>query len=147
MSIEAARVALTFAEGTLKIDRLLLSPALRTFAGEVFLDEYGKLNNLSASEKLVMATLFEERLSRIEWDESEMPARLYPYVPGENISERAIVIDPQIAFGRPIVARAGVTTSTLAERVDAREPVAEVAADYGLTVQEVEQAIAFARAA
>ena len=50
-----------------------------------------------------------------------------------------IVIDPQIAFGRPVLLRAGVSTDAIAERIDAGETVAELAADYGLTPSEVEQ--------
>lgn len=43
--------------------------------------------------------------------------------------------------------RAGVSTAAIAERIDARESVEDVATDYGLTVPEIEQAVVFERAA
>jgi len=147
VSIQAMRTALTYAEKALKLDRLLLSRDLRTHAGQVFLDEYSKLTDLSASGQLAIRALFEQHLKRVEWDEWKFPVRLYPFVSSESVVERTIAIDPKIAFGRPVVARAGVSTGTIAERIDAREPLREVADDYGLTESEVEQAVLYERAA
>ena len=62
-------------------------------------------------------------------------------------AEKPIAIDPNIAFGRPVVLRAGVSTSAIRERVDARETVEDLAADYGLSVAEIQQAVLFERAA
>jgi uncharacterized protein (DUF433 family) len=45
------------------------------------------------------------------------------------------------------VARVGISTAAIAGRIDAKEPAAEVAADYDLTVEEVEQAVLCERAA
>jgi hypothetical protein len=47
--VKAVRSALAFAEKQLGIDRLLLREELRTHAGELFLERYGELINLSAS--------------------------------------------------------------------------------------------------
>ena len=147
VSIRALRQALAFAERTLQIERLLLRRELRTDAGRVFLDRYGELIDLSASGQLAMRQLLEEHLKRVEWDEWQFPVRLYPFVSTEGpSSERSIAIDPKIAFGRPIVIRAGVSTAAIAERIDAKETVDELAADYGLSVTEIEQAVLFERA-
>ena len=43
--------------------------------------------------------------------------------------------------------RAGVSTGVIAERIDAGESVADLADDYGLTTEEVEQAVVYERAA
>jgi len=147
VSLKDMREALAYAERTLRIDRLLLRKELRTDAGRVFLDRYGQLIELSASGQLAMRKVFEEHLKRVEWDEWKFPVRLYPFVSGDTQSIRTIAIDPKIAFGRPIVARAGISTGAIAGRIDAREPAAEVAADYDLTVEEVEQAVLYERAA
>jgi hypothetical protein len=48
------RTAVRFAEKSLHITRLLLHKDLRTHAGEVFLEKYGELLNLSASGQLAM---------------------------------------------------------------------------------------------
>jgi len=47
-----------------------------------------------------MRKLLEAYLKRVEWDLSDVPFRLYPFVRGESDdAPRNIVIDPAIAFG------------------------------------------------
>ena len=57
------------------------------------------------------------------------------------------MIDPRIAFGRPIVARKGSSTSAIAERIDAGESLDDIAADYDLGQFEIEQAVLYERVA
>lgn len=142
------RAAIDFAQRKAQVPRLLLSPELRTHAGEVFLDRYVELINLSASGQLAMRRLFEDHLKRVEWDEWKFPVRLYPYVrAGSVTAERPIAIDPRVAFGRPVVHRAGVSTAAIAGRIDAGESITAVAEDYDLSPDEVEQAVLYAHAA
>ncbi len=146
--VKALRSALAYAERELGIDRLLLRSELRTEAGKVFLDRYGELIELTASGQLALRRLFDEHLKRVEWDSSKFPVRLYPFLSAVTPSEeRPIVIDPRIAFGRPVVLRKGVSTAAIAERVDAGESVDDIAADYELGPSEIEQAIVYERAA
>jgi len=148
ISLKDVREALRYSERHLRIDRLLLDKRLCTDAGELFLDRYGQLINLSASGQLAMRKMFDEHLKRIEWADFTVPIRLYPFIASSaETPDKPIVIDPAIAFGRPIVIRAGVTTQAIADRIDAGEPVDEIAADYGLEPGEVEQAVWYERAA
>lgn len=147
VSLKAMRDALAYAEHSLKIDHLLLRKEIRTDAGKLFLDRYGELIELSASGQLAMRKVFEEHLKRVEWDDWQFPVRLFPFLSTDAVAPRTIAIDPKIAFGRPIVARTGVSTAAIAGRIDAREPAAEVATDYDLTLEEVEQAVLYERAA
>jgi uncharacterized protein (DUF433 family) len=148
VSLNALRTALRYAEHTLGIERLLLRKELCTRAGDVFLDRYGRLINLSASGQLAMRRLFEEHLKRIDWDDRRFPVRLYPFVSVESVaSAKPIAIDPTIAFGRPVVRRIGVSTRAIAERIDAGETVDELAADYDLSPTEIEEAVLYERAA
>lgn len=148
VSLKDVRQAISFAEKTLNVESLLRSKELRTQGGELLLERYGKLIELSASRQLAMRRLFHDHLARVEWDEWQFPIRLYPFISADvPTSERPIAIDPSIAFGRPIVVRTGVGTNTIAERIDAGEDITEVANDYGLSETEVEQAILYERAA
>lgn len=148
VSIKDVRAALEYSQRKLRIERLLLHRDLRTDAGMLFLERYGELINLSRSGQLVIRQALERHLKRIEWDEWQFPVRLYPFLPDEERSEeKPIAIDPKIAFGRPVVARLGVSTAAIADRVDAEESVEDIAEDYGLTVAEVKQAVIFERAA
>ena len=146
--IKALRDALAYSERELGIDRLLLRPELRTNAGRVFLDRYGELIELTASGQLAMRRVFAEHLKRVEWDSSRFPIRLFPFVSAAAPSEeRPIVIDPRIAFGRPVVRRRGISTSAIAGRIDAGESLEAIAADYELAPSEIEHAVLYERAA
>ena len=148
VSVLALRRALNYAEKELGIKRLLLRPELRTTAGSLFLEKYGALIELSASGQLAMRRVLQEHLKRIEWDSSRFPVQLYPFLPtGEAQKERPIVIDARVAFGRPVLASKSISTRAIADRIDAGEPVADVAADYGLDAIEIEQAAVYERAA
>ena len=148
VSVKELRTALEYAQNKLGIDRLLLREELRTEAGQVFLDRYRDLIDLSASGQLAMRHIFLEHLKRVEWGSAKFPVRLYPFVSAAAPSEeRPIAIDPTIAFGRPFVLRRGISTSAIAERIDAGETVDEVASDYDLNRSEVEQAALYERAA
>lgn len=148
VSLRDARKALRYAEDTLEVERLLLRRDLFTEGGRLFLERYGKLIDLSASGQLAMRQVFEQRLKRVEWDEWEFPVRLYPYVSGAAPTpSRPIVIDPERAFGRPVLHRQGISTRVIAERIDAGETVAELAQDYELKESEVEEAVLYERSA
>jgi len=148
VSVKALRAALQYAQEKLEIDRLLLSPELRANAGSVFLEHYGQLIELSASGQLAIRRALESYLARLEWDESKFPIRLYPFVSEfEGASGRRIVIDPSISFGRPVLVRKGVSTAAIAGRLDAGETIEDIAADYSLEPEEIEQAALYERAA
>ena len=146
VSMDALRTAIQYAQKSQNIDRLLLSNELRTDAGRLLLERYGELIDLSASGQMAMRRMFNEHLARVEWDEWQFPVRLYPFV-SEGSGSRPVAITANVAFGRPVVARAGVTTSAIAERLDVGESVAEIAEDYDLSPEEIEDAVLYERAA
>jgi uncharacterized protein (DUF433 family) len=148
VSMDALRKALAYAQKTLNLKRLLLSRELCTEGGRVLLDRYGQLIDLSASGQMALRRVFQEHLKRVEWDEWKFPVRLYPFpVADATGPSRPIAIDPQIAFGRPIVARKGISTGAIADRIDAGESIEALAADYDLTESEIEEAVLYERAA
>ncbi len=147
VSVKALREAVRFAEQTLEIERLLLSPELRADAGQVFLDRYGELINLSASGQLAMRQALTAHLKRITW-KNDFPIRLHPFVLSDTMDAgMPIAIDPRISFGRPVITSRGISTAVIAGRIDAGESVADIAADYDLGKEEVEQAVVYERAA
>ena len=146
VSIKDVRSALDYAQRKFRISRLLLRSDLCTGrAGELFLQRYGELINLSRSGQLAMHKILKAHLKRVEWDK-ELASRLYPYSFGID-DEKLIAIDPTIGFGRPVLIRKGISTSVIADRVDAGETVESLAEDYDLETSEVEMAIVYERAA
>lgn len=148
VSLKALRTALAFAEKSLHIEHLLLSKELRARGGQIFLDRYGKLISLSASGQFAMRELFLAHLDRVEWDDREFPIRLHPWVSSAVTSkERPIAIDPDIAFGRPVVKSKSISTAAITARIDAGETLEALAADYEISAEEVRQAVVYEHAA
>lgn len=140
------RAAIAYAEQDLGIQRLLLSKEMQTAGGEIFLERFGELVNLSKSGQLAVKELLAAHLERVERDDRAIPIRLYPVLPGEK-DARSVVIDPAVAFGRPMVAGSGILTSVLVQRIDAGESLADLEADYGLSEAQIKSAVLFERAA
>jgi uncharacterized protein (DUF433 family) len=148
VKMDALRGAIHYAGQTLKIERLLLSPELRTDAGKLLLERYGQLIELSASGQVAMRRLFDVHLARVEWDDGKFPVRLFPVISGDVIgAARPIAIDAHVAFGRPVLAQKGITTGAIVERMDAGESVTDLAEDYDVSTEEIMEAVLYERAA
>ena len=80
-------------------------------------------------------------LERVEF-EDRLPLRFYPFSRDpEPDAPRFVVIDPKLRFGRPIVK--GAPTDVLAERWRAGDSAQILAEDYGLTTDEVDEALRY----
>lgn len=143
VSIEKARQAMDVAADAYNTQRLFLCPELRTGAGELFLEKYGELIHLTKAGQRAMKHILDEHLTRIELDDLHIPARLYPADPRTQV----IVIDPRIAFGRPVISRRGISTAVIVDRINADESEEEIAEDYSLTLEEVKEALVYEQAA
>ncbi len=146
--MSAVRTALDYAENEFRIKRLLLRDDLKTAAGSVFLEYLGEIVDLGRSGQIVLKELLNAHLKRIDRDAAGLPLRLFPVNTARGLDGPKIVsIDPQISFGRPIIAGKGVRTQTIVERLDAGETREAVAADYQLEDHEIDEAILYERAA
>lgn len=144
--MHAIRTAIAYAESDLGVERVLLDPRLQTSPGEILLETLDALINLGRAGQLAMKIILHSFLSRLDRDVHGVPLRFFPFIqPG--MDAKTLVINPQVSFGRPILVSRGVSTETLADRVDAGEQVGDIAADYNLTPQEVEGAVIYERAA
>ena len=109
---------------------------------DLFVERFGKLMNITREGQLVIKELIEAYLQRVERDPVGIPIRLYPFTRERNPEEpRAIVIDPYVSFGRPVLAGTGIATTVIAQRYKAGESIAELAEDYGRSRSEIEEAI------
>ncbi|HVT15087.1 MAG TPA: DUF433 domain-containing protein [Thermoanaerobaculia bacterium] len=77
-----------------------------------------------------------------------VPVKLYPWIPDPRVGpRRSILIDPEVSFGRPVTSLRGITTVVLADQFDAGASIEELADDYELSPEAIEDALAFERAA
>jgi uncharacterized protein (DUF433 family) len=93
-----------------------------------------------------MRQVLQAHLKRVTWSQ-RLPVRLYPFVGESAGTEMPIAIDPEISFGRPVLANDGISTKAITDRLDAGESVEDVAADYELRREDIEQAVLYERAA
>lgn len=142
VSVESVRGAVQYAGEQLGIERVLLSPELRALGGDIFIEHYGSLINLSRSGQLTLKHLFRNHLERVDWEDYPRPVRLFPFVE-DGSSSRIIQIDPRMAFGKPVIAGKGVSTSVIVERFEAGESLQDLQEDYDLEATEVEAAIIY----
>lgn len=81
-------------------------------------------------------------LERIEW-RGKRPIALFPILAQRLDGEerRPIRISPLIAFGRPVIAGTRVPTRAIWDRFQGGESVQALADDYGVTTDDVEEAV------
>jgi uncharacterized protein (DUF433 family) len=126
------------------IKRLLISPELRAGPGHLFLQQYGRLLELTPARQLAMEKIVEQFLERVNFDE----AQFFPIE--RSLGGRGgklILLTPFVAFGRPVISRVGVSTQVIAERVNAGEERATIIRDYDLHDVEFDEALLYEAAA
>ncbi len=143
--LSAVREALAYAREKLGVEDLLVSKDLYAKPGELFLSQYGKLINQNKEGQLGNKAVLNGLLKRIEWDK-KLPCRLFPILPNRT-EARTVVLDPRVRFGHPTIARIGVSTGVIVDRVNAGESVDALVDDYGATHDEIMDALAYERAA
>lgn len=144
ISLHKVRIAIDFIEKELKSDHPLAYHKLETDGLDLFVERYGQLINVSRSGQLALRELLQAHLRRIDRDSAGHALRLYPFTRKrlQLIEEpKAIVIDPRISFGRPVLAGTGIPTAIIAERYKAGEAIGALADDYGRSTLEIEEAI------
>ncbi len=90
-------------------------------------------------------------LHRIERDGNFIPLKLYPFAREVREkstytlekSPRVVQIDPQISFGRPVLVGTGIPTDVVVERFRAGDSIIDLAEDYDITEEKVEEAIRY----
>ncbi len=79
-------------------------------------------------------------LNRIEY-RNGIP-KLFPFVAKERADEpKLISITPTVAFGRSVIEGTGISTAVVGARFRARESIRCLSREYGLTVEQTEEAI------
>lgn len=111
---------------------------------DIFVQNYGQLINVGQHGQLAMRQLLEAYLTRVEHDPAGKAARLYPFIRLTGTEQpRHIVINPYVSFGKPVIAGTGLPTRVVAERFKAGDSIPQIAADYGRTREEIDDAIRY----
>jgi uncharacterized protein (DUF433 family) len=148
IEMRAVRRAVVYLSRQLGISHPLADQQMLTDGTDLFIEQLGRIVNISRAGQLEMRALIEVYLARIDRDKAGLPIRLFPFTRTTiEDSPRLIVLDPRIQFGRPCIAGTGIPTSIIAERYKAGESIEALVDDYGQTSAHIQKAIRFEFAA
>jgi uncharacterized protein (DUF433 family) len=142
ISMQKVRRALRFVGRELRYARPLLHARFRTDGVSLFAEHAGRLLNVSAEGQAALREVLDASLRRIDW-ENDFAVRIYPWVRAELGGEqpKTIVVDPRRGFGQPVIAGTGIEARIVSQRHRAGESITELARDYGVGLESIEDAI------
>jgi uncharacterized protein (DUF433 family) len=150
VSMPRVRKAIGFAERRFRIEHPLAVLDLCTDDRDLFADLLGRIVDMSGSQgQTAIREVVGAHLARIERGEDRFAERFFPFSRSgfdpSTVGQqpRCIVIDPRIAFGRPVISGTGIPTRAVAERFRAGESFADLALDYGCRNELIEEAIRY----
>ncbi|CAM2193235.1 Antitoxin VapB45 [Paraburkholderia kururiensis] len=143
VSLQTIRVASRHARELFKTDYPFTSQQFRTDGRTIFasaIEETGETELLDlVKQQYAFRKIIEPSLrTGIEFGADRLAARWYP-----SPRSKAIVLDPAIAFGKPIVTHGSVRTSILSEAFNVEGDKNLVARLYEVPVAAVDAAVAF----
>lgn len=95
--------------------------------------------DLGAHGQLGLPEVIRQVAQNIDFDADEIAARWWP-----QGRDGAVIVDPQVCWGAPVIAGTRINTDVLFNTWRAEgQDTALIAADYGLTQEVVAQAVAF----
>jgi uncharacterized protein (DUF433 family) len=134
------RDAIAYTERELEVEHPLAFQEFTTDYVDLFVRTAGVLVNASKGGQTKLDGVLGE-LMRIEWRDKR-PIALFPVVSHrEDADARPIRISPLVAFGRPVLTGTRIPISAVADRFYGGESVGELADDYGVSVNAIEDAV------
>jgi uncharacterized protein (DUF433 family) len=122
-------------------DHPFLDPRLETDGIHLFLHEGDEYLNLNRPRQRGIPQILSTYLQRID-RLSNSEFQFFPFIVGEDAQEpRTIQMSPNIAFGRPVLAKTGIATDVIAGRFRARDSIADLAEEYGVSPALIEDAV------
>lgn len=141
VSFQRIRRALDEYRETERSDHPLLDPRLETDGIHLFLHDGEEYLNLNRPKQRGIPQVLSTYLHRIDRLENR-EFRFFPFVVSEVADEpRMIEMSPRVAFGKPVLANTGITTEVIAGRFKARDSIADLADEYGVSTSMIEDAV------
>ncbi|MBJ6610609.1 MAG: DUF433 domain-containing protein [Candidatus Thiothrix moscowensis] len=97
------------------------------------------------SKQYVMENVYRPSfLASIDYSSIGDAERWYPVNDAQHGGQdKSVVLDPQRAFGKPILTQSGIPTRVLYDAYRLDEPLDVIAANYAITPEEVKQAVLY----
>jgi len=113
----------------------------------VYLDNDGEeLVSLTEFRQQAFREILRPLLKRVDRNEKGIAHRLFPFTRKQHLKSpadapRFVVIDPNVAFGMPVLVNSRISTAFLFSRNRGGASISKLAADYGRPEAEIEEAI------
>ncbi|HVB56020.1 MAG TPA: DUF433 domain-containing protein [Candidatus Acidoferrales bacterium] len=119
---------------------------LATRGRKIYLEGDDELVNLTAGGQRAFKEILKPFLKRVDRNTKGIAERLFPFTRKEHRESpsnapRVVVIDPSIAFGKPVLVNSRISTAFLLSRKRGGATIPRLAADYGRSEEEIEEAI------
>jgi len=138
------RRTIAFLIKELGVKRPLAEQQLFTDRMDLFVEQLGDYMSASGSRQLQPRDIVHGYLERIERDKLGAPLKLFPLVRSlkEDPQQAPVIeVDPNIAFGRPVLAHTGIPIAALVQRWQAGESIASLAVDYEQPADVIEEVV------
>ena len=140
------RQAIEYLEKQYPSKHPLADRLFQTDGVDLLIEDLDKLINVSRHGQIEMREVVKKYLRRIERDPTKhLPIRLYPFLRNTHQVEEpiSVVIDPLVSFGRPTLVKTGIPTAVIAERFYAGDSTHDLARDYGIEREKIEEAVRY----
>ena len=120
----------------------LLDQAFETDGVDLCIRDKEGITNLSKHSQKEIREFVALYLERIERNSQGAVSQLFPFIVAETGYEpRSISINPSVSFGKPVLSGTGISTSVIVGRFNARDSIADLAAEYEVHISVLEDAI------
>lgn len=146
------REAIDYISKAFPSEHPLLTERFLTDGRDLFIRKLEQTINVSKHGQLGLGPILDLYLKRIARDHSGLPTEFFPLridwrgTPDKE-PPKVVVINPKVSSGRPVIAGTGIVTTILYGRFRAGEGTEELAHDYGLKPEQIEEVIRYATAA
>lgn len=143
IQLPKVRTAIAYLRNQLQSRHPLADQQFETDGLDLFVQKYGQLINITRDGQLAMRNVLQSFLKRVKRDTQGAPVKLYLFVRGAVEEPFAVVVDPAVSFGRPVLEGTGIPTEILAQRYKAGDSYEQLVEDYGRPKEEIEEAIRY----
>lgn len=143
IQLPKVRTAIAYLRNHLHSRHPLADQQFETDGLDLFVQKYGTLINITRDGQLAMRNVLQSFLKRVKRDAQGAPVKLYLFVRGAIDEPFAVVVDPAVSFGRPVLEGTGIPTEVLAQRYKAGDSYEQLVEDYGRPKEEIEEAIRY----
>ena len=135
------RRAVEYLRRTFGTKRPLAEERFETDGVDLFVEKFGALIGATQDGQIQLRDIIRARLKRVRRDLDGIPEKIVLFPARASAGIGDVVIDPRRSFGRPVLDGFGIRTAILAERFFAGDTVEELAEDYGVPSEAIQNAL------